>query len=441
MTSRSQIRSSRKQYIYLDYAASTPVSREVFKAMEPYFADRFGNPGSVHSFGQESQAAIDKARGVITKSIGAKFNEIIFTGSATEANNLALRGLIKAYQHKSLPAGGQEPKIGINQRPRIIVSSIEHESVLDTARDLEKEGVEVIYLPVDKEGFISIESLKNNLTENTVLVSIIYASNEIGTVQPIGEISKLILEFRKQKVESRSDENSRFYFLDSRFPLLHTDAAQAFQFLDCDVDRLGVDLMTLSAHKIYGPKGIGALYVATRVQPLATGTQKFTLSPGDYTLRPIITGGGQEYGLRSGTENVPAVVGFGKAVEFIQKNKIKEGKRIKVLRDYFWRELKNAKPDIELNGPPTSSLNRLPNNLNVYIRGRDSRDLLIELDLVNVAVSAGSACSARNTKPSHIIAALNLGGNRAKSSLRISFGRPTTRRQLDTALKRIVNLL
>jgi len=394
--------------------------------MQPYFTKEFGNPSNLYKLGREAKRAVERATIKITDVLNCRPDEFIFTGSATEADNLAIAGTARA----NCKAGN-----------KIIVSNIEHKAVLSVCKALAKEGFEIVELPVQKNGLVNPEELKNSLDKRTILVSVMYANNEIGTIQPIKEIAKVISEFRKQKVESRSDENSRFYFLDSRFPLLHTDAAQAFQFLDCDVDRLGVDLMTLSAHKIYGPKGIGALYVATRVQPLATGTQKFTLSPGDYTLRPIITGGGQEYGLRSGTVNVPAVVGFGKAVEFIQKNKIKEGKRIKVLRDYFWRELKNAKPDIELNGPPTSSLNRLPNNLNVYIRGRDSRDLLIELDLVNVAVSAGSACSARNTKPSHIIAALNLGGNRAKSSLRISFGLPTARRQLDIALKRIVNLL
>lgn len=443
MTSKSQIRFSKEQRIYLDYAASSPVAREVFKVMEPYFVDHFGNPGSVHSFGQESQAAIDKAREVISGAIGAKFNEIIFTGSATEANNLALRGAIKAARLFSTGTG----RMKTTKRPfKIIVSSIEHDSILDTAKDLEKEGVEVIYLPVDKEGFVNLELLKNNLTENTVLVSVMYANNEIGTIQPIVKIAKMIHNFREElRIKNKElRKDSKFIIHNSlfRFPLLHIDAVQAFQFLNCGVDDLGIDLMTFSAHKIYGPKGAGALFIRSQesktfISPADRKNQNFSSN----FIASIITGGGQEYGLRSGTENVPAIVGFGKAVELIQKNKIKESKRIKILRDYFWRKLKNAKLDIELNGPPISSLNRLPNNLNIYVRGCDSRDLLIELDLANVAVSAGSACSARSTKSSHIIAALNLGGNRARSSLRISFGRPTTKKEVDITLKRIFNLL
>lgn len=408
MTSKSQTRSSKKERIYLDYAASTPVAKEVLKAMEPYFTESFGNPGSVHYFGQRAQAAIDKARETIAKAINAKFSEIIFTSSATEANNLALRGVVKAV------------------RPpyRVIISSIEHESVLDTARDLEKEGVEVIYLPVCKEGFVDIESLKKNLTKNTVLVSIIYASNEIGTIQPISAIGEVVKDFRGNNT----------------YPLFHTDAVQAFQFLDCDVSKLNIDLMTLSAQKIYGPKGIGALY-ARQATNDKRQVENSSMSRVAFSILPIITGGGQEYGLRSGTENVPAIVGFSKAVEWIQKNKNKETQRIKRLRDYFWRRLHAAKPELELNGPPISSNLRLPNNLNIYFPWHDAQDLLIKFDLNGVSLSAGSACSARSVKASRVVEALDLGERRAKSSLRVSFGRPTNKRQVDTALKRVINLL
>ncbi len=409
MTSKSRTRSFKEGRIYLDYAASTPVDQDVVEAMKPYFTENFGNPSSTHYFGQKAQAAVDGARETIAGAIGAKFSEVIFTGSATEANNLVLRGAIKAYQRKSVG-------ISINQRPKIIISAIEHESVLDTARDLEMDGVEVIYLPVCKEGFVDIESLKRRLTKNTVLVSIIYASNEIGAIQPINAIGKIIKDFRGNNI----------------YPIFHTDAVQAFQFLDCDVNRLGVDSMALSSQKIYGPKGAGALYIRGLETKEANKLTK---------LQPIITGGGQEYGLRSGTENVPAIVGFGKAVELIQKNKNKEAKRIKGLRDYFWSKLHAAKPELELNGPSVSSPLRLPNNLSIYFPGANSQDLLIKFDLNGVSLSAGSACLARSAKASRVIEALNLGEDRARSSLRVSFGRPTAKGQVDTALRRIVNLL
>lgn len=377
--------------IYFDYAATTPMDKEVIKTITPYFNEKFGNPGSLHYFGQEAIAAVDASRETIAKTIGANFNEIIFTGSATEANNLALRGAMKTTKPPY----------------RIIVSKIEHESILDTVRDLEKEGAEVIYLPVDKQGSIDLKKLKESLNERTILVSIIYANNEIGTVQPIQEIAKIINDFK----EKRS------------YPLFHTDAVQAFQFLNCDVNNLGIDLMTLSAHKIYGPKGIGALYAANKIQPLIT---------------PIITGGGQEFGFRSGTENAPAIVGFAKAIELTSENRAKETKKISELTDYFWREIKKISPKAEINGNAnltTSQAVRLPNILNIFFPGQNAQDLLIKLDINGVAVSSGSACSARAFKPSYVLKAIGLPDNKIKSSLRFSFGKPTTKTEINLALK------
>lgn len=379
--------------IYLDYAATTPMDKEVLKAMAPYFSGKFGNPGSIHSFGQEAIAAIDESREKIAKAIGADFREVIFTGSATEANNLALRGVIRAAAKTAKPPY------------QIIISSIEHESILETARGLEKEGVEIIYLPVDKQGFVDLKKLKESLNERTILVSIMYANNEIGIIQPIKEIAEVINNYKKEKQIAH--------------PLFHTDAVQAFQFLNCDVNDLGVDLMTLSAHKIYGPKGIGLLYART-------------ISPKSYAPNPIITGGGQEFGLRSGTENVPAIVGFAKAIELAEKNREKEFKRIAELSAYFWKELKKICPKAEING---AIINKLPNILNIYFPNQNADELLMKLDLNGVAVSSGSACSARATKISHVLKAIGLPENKIKSSLRFSFGKFTTKKEITQAIR------
>jgi len=387
--------------------------------MQPYFKEKYGNPGSLHSFGQEATAAVDKARETIAKAIGADFREIVFTGSATEANNLALHGVIKAYKTNKSNWS--------NKSYRIIVSAIEHESILETARDLEKEGVEIIYLPVDKNGFVGLGKLKKSLNERTVLVSVMYANNEIGTIQSISDIAE---EIRKWKVESRNSEqkNSKFYFLNSNFPLFHTDAVQAFQYLDCDVNKLGADLMTLSAHKIYGPKGIGALFVKT-ISPIGP------IGP----IGPIITGGGQEFGLRSGTENIPAIVGFAKAAETASKNRVKESKRIFKLRNYFWKELKKIYPLAEANGQ-MSDVKCLPNILNVYFSGLKAEDLLIKFDMAGIAVSAGSACRARSLEPSYVLHAMSFPENRISQSLRFSFGRFTTLQEIKDAIRRMKKL-
>lgn len=394
--------------IYFDYAATTPVDKEVLKAMAPYFSEKFGNPGSLHSFGQEAMKAIDESREKIAKTIGAEFRQIIFTSSATEANNLALCGVVKKFRIQNL-----EFKKSLN--PRIIVSSIEHESILETCRDLEKEGIEVIYLPIDKQGLVDLEKLKNSLNERTILVSIMYANNEIGTIQPIAEIAKIIKNFKGDKT----------------YPLFHADAVQAFQFLDCDVSKLGVDLMTLSGHKIYGPKGIGLLY--SRIKNAELRMQN---------LSPIITGGGQEFGLRSGTENVPTIVGFAKAVELAVKNRKKETKRIGELADYFWQELKKIYSSAQINGNLwTSDVHRLPNILSIYFPNQRADNLLIKLDLTGIAVSSGAACSARAMKPSYVLKAIGLAEQKNKSSLRFSFGKFTTKKEIDEVIKIMKSVL
>lgn len=399
--------------IYLDYASTTPVDSRVLKAMQPYFAEKFGNPGSIHSFGQEAIAAVDKSRETIAKAIGAKFDEIVFTSSATEANNLALRGVASQLKTKNLKLV-----------PRIVVSAIEHESILETAKDLEKQGVEVIYIPVDKNGLIDLKKLEKSLTKNTVLVSIIYANNEIGVIQDIPKIAKIIRNSKDTNKLSGVMINHNT----ASYPLLHTDATQAFQYLDCNVDKLGVDLMTISSHKIYGPKGAGALYIRGQGD----------LNTRNLELKTILTGGGQEFGMRSGTENVPAIVGFASAVEIAAQNRNKEAKRVQALRDYFFGRLRKTYPKIELNG---DAKNRLPNNLNIYFNGFAAEQLIIKLDLAGVAVSAGSACTARSLEPSYVLNALGYPNARAKSSLRITLGRLTTKKELDKVLTILTEVL
>ncbi len=380
--------------IYLDYAASTPVDKEVDKAMAPYFTTVFGNPHALHRFGQEASAAVFAARRKIAVALKVDYRKIVFTGSATEANNLAIRGAVKAYQ-----------RVG-RKNPRIITSTIEHESVLETCRDLERDGVEVVYAPVSKDGIVNVKKIKESINERTVLVSIMHANNETGVVQPISEIAKEVANY-KLKVKSS-------------YPLLHTDAVQSFQYLDCRPEILGVDLLTISAHKIYGPKGIGALYVKN-----------------NNLLSAIITGSGQEQKLRSGTDNVPYIVGLAKAVEINELVREKESLRVIKLRDYFWQQLKKRMSKLEING---SLKNRLPNNLNIYFSGEVAHDLQIQLDLSGVAVSPGAACSTRVSRSSYALEAMGFSQKRSSGSLRFSLGRQTTRKDIDYVIKTIYNL-
>ena len=382
--------------VYLDYAATTPIDRAVEAEMKPYFgrppAGGFGNPNSLHSFGQEARGAVDIARERAAKALGTGFENIVFTGSATEANNLALRGILKNYKLKTA-----NKKIN----PRIIVSAIEHESVLETAEDLKDEGAEVIYLKVDRNGAADLKDLKKNLNHQTVLVSVMHANNETGIIQPVKEISKIVRDFRGKK----------------DFPFFHTDAVQAFQFLDCKADNIGADLITLSAHKIYGPKGTGLVYIRNK---------KF--------ISAVITGGGQESGLRSGTENVSGIAGFGKAIELADKNRKKESKRTSDLKGYFWKELEKIYPKARLN---SDAKNVLPNILNIYFPGFSNSDLMIKLDMAGVAVSAGSACLVYASKPSYVLKAMGYPDERICSSLRFSFGKFVSKQDLTRALKSV----
>ncbi len=385
--------------IYLDYAATTPLDSEAEKAMRPYLAGKFGNAGSLHSYGQEAVAALDRSRSAVAAALGADFREVIFTGSATEANNLTLRGVVKKARSKH----------GL-RKPRIVVSAVEHESVIETARDLAREGeVDLAILPVDSEGLVDPSSIKPYLTRETALISVMYANNEVGTVQPIREIGRLVREFREKG---------------SVYPLFHTDAVQAFQYLPCRAPELETDLMTISSHKIYGPKGAGALYF--RAQTAG--------------LDPIITGGGQEFGLRSGTENIPGVIGLANAVAKTERLREREAERIGKLRDYFYRRL-SAETEVSLNGPSLDSGIRLPNNLNLCFPGQLAESLLIAFASAGLAVSTGSACQSRATTPSHVILAMSGDRSRALSSLRLTLGRNTTKKEIDTAAETIIKII
>ncbi len=380
--------------IYFDYAASTPLRSEVEKAMKPYFTKQFGNPSSLHFFGQEGIAAIDRARTVVAKNIGAAFREVIFTGSATEANNFALRGVVRGAR-------------GIIARPRIIISAIEHESILETARDLERDGAELIIIPVDSRGVVDVRRLEQALNERTVVVSVMYVNNEIGTVQPIQKIAHAISKFKKG----------------TQYPLFHTDAVQAFNYFECDVNELGVDMMTLSGHKIGGPKGVGALYV------------KHIESANKKILTPILTGGGQEFGLRSGTENVPGIVGFAEAVVRAAMERQKERARLLSIKKYFWKEMKRMFPDASIYGMDEKHFgDASPHIVNISLRNMPLDDLIVRLDVMGISASSGSACASRAATHSHVLLALFENASRG---VRFSFGRGTTRAEMTEAIKRI----
>lgn len=380
--------------VYLDYAASTPIDKKVLKAMLPHLRNNYGNPSSAHAFGQHAKAAMEQARLEAAKFLKCAADEVIFTSGATEANNLAIQGIAKAQSSK-LKTQNYNSKLK-TEKLHIITSAIEHESVLEPCERLEKEGVaEVTYVAPDKDGLIRTEHVEQALKENTVLVSIMYANSEIGTVQPIAEIGELLKKFKI---------------------LFHTDAVQAAQFLDCDVEKLGVDLLTLSGHKIYGPKGVGALYVRSKT-----------------AIAPVVEGGGQEQGLRSGTENVAAIAGFGAALEELQNPRMAlTNISIRQLRDKL---IKGVLARIEGSALTGSQEKRLPNNAHFRFEGVEGRDLVILLDQKGIAVSTGSACSEKTQEPSHVLLALGFKPKEALSSVRITPGRQTKREEIEKTLK------
>ncbi len=370
--------------VYMDHNATTPVDPEVLKVMIPYFTEEFGNAASrSHAYGWAAEAAVEKAREQVAALIGASSKEIVFTSGATESDNMAILGVAEMYEEKGR---------------HIITTKIEHKAILDPCKYLEKKGWQVTYLDVDKYGRISLDELKNAIRPDTVVVSVIFANNEIGTIQDIEAIGKICKE---KKV------------------IFHTDAVQALGKVKVDVDQMGIDLLSISAHKMYGPKGIGALYVRRRNPRVK--------------VAPVIHGGGHERGMRSGTLNVPGIVGLGAAAEKCARVWEEESGRVKRLREKMWNGFQKELDEIYLNGHP---VHRLPNNLNVSFAFVEGESMMMAIK--NVAVSSGSACTSASLEPSYVLRALGVGEELAHTSIRLGLGRFTTEQEVDFVTDEVI---
>ncbi len=365
--------------IYFDHAATTFVKDEVLNAMYPYFTQSFGNASSIYKIARENKMAIDNARNTVAEVIGCKSSEVYFTGSGSEADNWAIKGVAYAKKDKG---------------NHIITSAIEHHAVLHTLEYLEKQGFEVTYLPVNEYGEISLDDLKNAIKDTTILITIMYANNEIGTIQPIAEIGEIA---REHKI------------------IFHTDAVQAVGAIPINVEELNVDMMSMSAHKFYGPKGVGALYVKRGIG-----------------LANLIHGGGQESGKRAGTENVPGIVGMATALKLAYKNIDEKVENLSSKRDYIIDRILDEIPYVRLNG---SRENRLPGNVNISFKYIEGESLLLMLDNKNIAASSGSACTSGSLDPSHVLLAIGLPHEIAHGSLRISIGEENTQEEIDYLLE------
>jgi cysteine desulfurase len=380
----------KKRQAYFDNASTTPLDKRVFKAMLPFFEGDYGNPSNLYETGRCARIAITQASNEIAAALHCRPDEFVFTGSATEADNLALAGAARAHK-----------EVG----NRIIVSALEHKGILAVCSALEKEGFEVIKLPVGKDGMVSVAEVKKHLNEKTVIVSITMADSETGTLQPIQEIATLIKKFRGER----------------SLPYFHTDASQAAAYADINVEKMGVDLMTLSAHKLRGPKGIGGLYVKRGVR-----------------LNPIIYGGGQQGRLRSGTENVPAIVGFGLAVKLNESYKKKGSAHVAKLRDALQKGIFGSITKVVLNGHPTK---RLPNFLNISILDIEGESLLLELDEHGIMINTGSACNSESLEPSYVLTALGNPYEFVHGSIRFTLGAETTMSDVKHVLKHLPKIV
>ncbi len=371
--------------IYLDHAATTYVKPEVFDAMKPYFCEHFGNASSVYSIGRDSKKAVEQAREQVAEAIGAQPREIYFTSSGSEADNWALKGIAAANKKKG---------------NHIITTAIEHPAILNSCKYLEGEGFEVTYLPVDKDGLVSLEQVKNAIKENTILISVMFANNEIGTIQPIQEIGAIARE---------------------KGVLFHTDAVQAVGNIPIDVEKMNIDLLSLSGHKFYGPKGIGALYIRKGVK-----------------ISSLIHGGQQERGKRASTENIPSIVGLGKAIELATINIEEYNKKLINLREKTIEGLMARVPYIKLNGHRSQ---RLPGNVNISFQFIEGESLLLMLDMKGVCGSSGSACSSGSLDPSHVLLEIGLSHEIAHGSLRLTYGDENTEEDVDYILEEIPKIV
>ena len=368
-----------KNRIYLDHNATTPTDKRVLEAMLPYFCDNFGNASSLHRFGQKAHVALEDARTQVAGILGAKETEIVFTSGGSESDNYAIKGAAYLHQDKGR---------------HIITSAVEHPAVLNTCEHLQKRGFDVTYISVDKHGVVDLNELEDAIRKDTILVTIIYANNEVGTIQPVAEISEVV---KKRGV------------------LFHTDAVQAVGKLETDVNKLGVDMLSLSAHKLYGPKGVGVLYIRSGVE-----------------IMPLIHGGHHERGRRASTENLPGIVGLGKACEICVSEMKEESKRLTALRERLWEGFYSRIPETMLLGHPTK---RLPGTLAVSFNYVEGESVLLNLDLEGIAVSSGSACTSGSIEPSHVLLAMGVPPELARGGIRLSLGRGNTEEQISRVIE------
>ena len=392
-----------KRLIYMDHAAATPVDSVVLQTMMPYLNEKFANPGALHSQGREVKIDVDSARKQISDIFNTQPRNIIFTASGTESDNLAILGVSRASSKYQVTSNKKFSN-------HVVTTKIEHHAVLRACKKLEKEGFEITYLKTDKHGLITPKQIIDALKNKTLLISVMYANNEIGTIEPIADIGKAILKWKKEN-KRKPDQP----------PFFHTDACQAAGYLDLNVNKLHVDLLTINGSKIYGPKGVGVLYKSDHVK-----------------LEPMLFGGGQEFRFRAGTENVQGIVGTAKALEIADKTKEKEIKRLTKLRDYFIKEATKQIPNTTPNGHPEL---RLPNNVNLTFLGVEGEALLLYLDEYGISASTGSACTSESLDPSHVILALGRPYEYAHGSIRFSLGRCTKKGDIDYVLEILPRLV
>ncbi len=390
--------------IYLDHSATTPLDSKVLEKMQPYLTSDFGNASSSHSFGQEAMKGVDWAREQLANLFGCQFKELIFTSGATESNNIVIQGIVKAFC-----ANNQEKKY------HIITSKIEHPAIIEVCQELEKQGlIETTFVGVDKEGFVSVDEIKAAIKDNTILVSIMYVNNEVGTIQPIREIGKMIEKVNKTRIKNIELSSKKAGTFDKLY--FHTDAVQAANYCKMNAPYLHADLITISGHKIYGPKGVGALYIHE-------GTP----------LKSINWGGHQEYNVRPGTYNVSGIVGLGAAVELINNEQFTmHNEQIRKLRDKLIEGIKNKIDKVKING---SLGNRVPSNINIAFENAEGESMLLMLDMEGIAISTGSACASGSLEPSHVLSAMGVPPVICHASLRFTLGKGTTEQEIDKVIE------